>query len=112
MRIRFGLVLAAALTTGPAFAQLNVQWVEFVNETATRLSSTDPSVAINDPEEKDYAWGDVDNDGDIDLVVVRKEPFTTAGEEPNVLFMNENGVLWTAPPSTRPTPTCPATWAS
>jgi hypothetical protein len=93
MRIRCGLVLAAALTTGPAFAQLNVQWVEFVNETATRLSSSDPNVAINDVREKDYAWGDVDKDGDIDLVVVRKEPFTSPGKEPNVLFMNENGVL-------------------
>jgi hypothetical protein len=93
MRIRFGLVMAAALTAGPAMAQLNVQWVEYQNQTATRLSSIDPSVAVNDVREKDYAWGDVNKDGWIDLVSVRKEPFTSPGKEPNVLFMNENGVL-------------------
>jgi hypothetical protein len=68
MNFRSGLILAAAvLTAGPAFAQFNVQWVQFQNETATRLVS-DPSLGINDTEEKDYAWGDVDKDGDIDLV--------------------------------------------
>jgi len=94
MNFRSGLILAAAvLTAGPAFAQFNVQWVQFQNETATRLLSDDPSLGINDTEEKDYAWGDVDKDGDIDLVVVRKEPFTSPGRRVNVLFMNENGVL-------------------
>jgi hypothetical protein len=78
-------------------------WVEFANETATRmpLSLNDPALSTGDPEEKDYAWGDVDNDGDVDLVCVRKQPFTTTGKRPNVLFMNEgtaeghalNGVL-------------------
>jgi hypothetical protein len=92
MHFRFGLIVSAALVAGPAFAQLNVQWVEFKNETATRLVS-DPSLGVNDIEEKDYAWGDVDKDGDIDLVVVRKEPFTSPGRRVNVLFMNENGVL-------------------
>jgi hypothetical protein len=94
MNTRSGLILAAAvLTAGPAAAQYNVQWVQFQNETTTRLVSADPSLGINDIEEKDYAWGDVDKDGDIDLVVVRKEPFTTPGRRVNVLFMNENGVL-------------------
>ncbi|MCZ6655413.1 MAG: FG-GAP-like repeat-containing protein, partial [Planctomycetota bacterium] len=41
----------------------------------------------------DYAWGDVDKDGDTDLVIVRKEPFTKPGKRVNVLLMNENGVL-------------------
>ena len=93
MRIRIDLVLAAALTAGPAFAQLNVQWVQYQNETAARLVSADPTVGINDTQEKDYAWGDVNNDGWIDLVSVRKEPFTSPGRRTNVLFMNENGVL-------------------
>ena len=92
MRVRIELVLAAVLTAAPAFAQLDVKWVQFQNETAVRLVS-DPLLGISDPEEKDYAWGDVDKDGDIDLVVVRKQPFSTPGARINVLFMNENGVL-------------------
>ena len=35
MHIRFGLMVSAALVAGPAFAQFNVQWVQFQNETAT-----------------------------------------------------------------------------
>jgi hypothetical protein len=83
-----GLLLGAL----PAQAQVNQQWLEFRNETSTRLQSA-PGVGVSDPEEKDYAWGDVNNDGWIDLVVVRKQPFTTSGRRPNVLFLNENGVL-------------------
>ena len=64
----------------------------FTNQTNQRLVS-DPSLGISDVEEKDYAWGDVDLDGDIDLVCVRKQPFTTEGRNINVLFMNEGGNL-------------------
>ena len=67
-------------------------WVDYVDETSSRLSS-DSSVGSGDVEEKDYAVGDVDNDGDDDLVVVRKEPFTSTGRDINVLFMNEGGIL-------------------
>lgn len=79
------------------------QWVEYVDETSVRMpaSLNDPSVTTNDNEEKDYAWGDVDQDGDIDLIIVRKQPFTSTGKRVNVLLMNEgvaeghgvNGVL-------------------
>ncbi len=64
-------------------------WVEFNSETTTRLITDDPQLGVNDPNEKDYAWGDVDRDGDIDLVAVRKEPMTTTGRRVNVLFMQE-----------------------
>jgi hypothetical protein len=67
------------------------QWVEFVEDPARLVAP--PAVGAADTEEKDYAWGDVDGDGDIDLVVVRKEPFTTPGRRANVLLMNEGGVL-------------------
>src|SRR5688572_13221667 len=90
------VALCAALTVllgaVEARAQFGVEWLGFQNESTRRIYAA-PGLGLSDPEEKDYAWGDVDNDGDIDLVVVRKEPFTTAGKKPNVLFMNEDGAL-------------------
>ena len=60
-------------------------WVELhANETeyphAARRSTRRPSPRA-DVEEKDYAWADFDGDGDIDLVNVRKQPFTSTGKE-------------------------------
>lgn len=84
-------VLLGAATTAQA------AWVNFVNQTATRLPTgpgqNDPAVTTTDPEEKDYYWADIDRDGDTDLIVVRKVPFTFAGGKRKVLLMNENGVL-------------------
>ena len=37
-------------------------WVNYLDETASRLSS-DPALGVNDLQEKDYAVGDVDGDG-------------------------------------------------
>ena len=67
-------------------------WVTFVDETATRIVA-DAEVGVSDVVEKDYATGDVDQDGDADLIAVRKIPFTNAGGFRNVLFMNEAGVM-------------------
>ncbi|MBW7906764.1 MAG: FG-GAP-like repeat-containing protein [Phycisphaerae bacterium] len=97
---RRGLTLVGAfLLVGSTLAAAQ-NWATFVNETASRLVG-EPSVTTSDPEEKSYAIGDVDQDGDLDLVVARKVPFTVAGGRRNVLFMNEgiaeghakNGVL-------------------
>ena len=81
-----GAAFVCALSTARA------QFATFVDETTTRLVAA-ANVGSNDPEEKDYAWADLDKDGDIDLVCVRKQPWTSTGRFPNVLFMNENGVL-------------------
>src|SRR5678815_954676 len=84
------LVLGMASTSHAA-------WVTYINQTATRMPTgagqNDPALTTLDPEEKDYCWGDVDRDGDVDLVCVRKTPFSFAGGKRNVLYMNENGVL-------------------
>ena len=67
-------------------------WVSYTDETSTRLAAQ-PSVGVLDPQEKDYAWGDVDHDNDVDLVVARKQPFTAGGGHRNILLVNEAGVL-------------------
>jgi hypothetical protein len=82
----------AGLLAAPTSAQFGNEWVSFQNDTTARVSA-DPLLSTSDPEEKDYASADLDQDGWIDLVAVRKTPGTTAGPRINVLFMNENGVL-------------------
>ncbi len=64
----------------------------FANETDTRLSMIG-AVGINDAEEKDTNIGDFNQDGWMDVVVVRKRPFSVAGPRADVLLMNEMGTL-------------------
>lgn len=79
------LGVCALFMTAPALAGVP----EYTNATSVRLDSA----WAGDTEEKDFAFGDVDKDNDIDLVMVRKQPFTTSGGQENVLLMNVNGVL-------------------
>ncbi len=65
---------------------------EFLDETSSRLSG-DPDILHNDPEEKDIVVADLDKDGDDDVIVVRKVPFSIAGIREDILLMNENAVL-------------------
>lgn len=82
------MVTLTALAAAPTAL---AQWVNFQDVTSQRLPAAlnDPALTVNDNEEKDYAWGDLDQDGDIDLVIVRKQPFTSTGKRVNVLLMNE-----------------------
>ncbi|MGE3164866.1 MAG: FG-GAP-like repeat-containing protein [Planctomycetota bacterium] len=68
------------------------QWLDWTRVTGTHLVA-DPNIGELDVAEKDYAVGDFDQDGDPDVVSVRKAPYTVDGPMPNVLFVNENGML-------------------
>lgn len=83
-----GLTFSCAV----AQAQFNNQWLTFQDETATRLPGGAFSVSDLNTE-VDLDWADLDQDGFTDLVVVRKEPFSTLGLRTNLLLMNEGGVL-------------------
>ena len=82
------LILVSLVVLTPAAV---AQWVEFVEDSSRLVAAN--NVGAGDVREKDYAWADVDKDGDIDLVVVRKQPYTSAGKNTNRLFMNVNGIL-------------------
>ena len=83
---------AAIVMACAGFAHAGDGWINFINQTDSRLIA-DGAVGIADTQERDYAWGDVDQDGDTDLLAVRKQPFDTTGARRNVLFINEAGIL-------------------
>jgi len=68
-------------------------WLTFDVETEDRLTLS--SVATTDSEEKDFAVGDLDNDGLEDVICVRKEPFSNSTEPAKtaLLLMNQDGIL-------------------
>ncbi|MFM7259899.1 MAG: FG-GAP repeat domain-containing protein [bacterium] len=84
------LIGTAAATTFVGSA--SAQWVNFVNETSTRLSAA-AGLVVNDNLEKDFATGDFDRDGDIDLICMRKFPGSIQGGFRDILFMNQGGIL-------------------
>jgi len=84
------LSAVAALAMMSQTAQ--AQFVEWLDETEERIDAA-LDVGIDDDQEKTYAVADLDQDGDTDLICVRKQPFTTPGGRRNVLFMNVDGVM-------------------
>ncbi|MCX5641256.1 MAG: FG-GAP-like repeat-containing protein [Planctomycetota bacterium] len=84
------LAITSALALTGAVAAQN--WVNLSNQTSTRLVAA-ASLIGADNLEKDFAWGDLDRDGDIDLVCVRKFPGSIQGGARNLLLMNEGGIL-------------------
>ncbi|MCA9284177.1 MAG: VCBS repeat-containing protein [Phycisphaerales bacterium] len=91
--MRTAFILASVSTTSllasGAWAQ---NWIDLVNQTSTRLVAP-TSMVVNDNLEKDFGWGDFDQDGDVDIAVMRKFPGSIQGGFPNLLLMNEGGVL-------------------
>jgi hypothetical protein len=88
--IFFGLA-AACIFAAPSQAQLNVQWASF-SQDASRLPGGSGSISTTNTE-VDFTWGDLDQDGDEDVIAVRKEHFTSTGRRSNILLMNEGGNL-------------------
>ena len=83
-------VSAFGLLAATAHAQNNITWAEFVQDNS-KIPAT--GVVLNDAEERDFDFADLDKDGWTDLVIMRKQPFTTSGRRTNVLLMNESGTL-------------------
>ena len=93
-RTRRGPAIGLALLAtagGLSARQFNNQWYS-VTESPGSIAVAPTAISDNN-NETDLAWGDLDKDGDIDLVVVRKQPFTSVGKRTNILLMNEGGVL-------------------
>jgi len=70
----------------------SAQWLKLQNQTSTRLV-VNPAYVVADNLEKDFGIGDFDNDGDPDLVMMRKFAGSQTGGWANILFMNEGGIL-------------------
>jgi hypothetical protein len=83
--------LPLALLSPALAAQYGNEWVEFRPNPGSLASG---ALGVSDVDhEVDFAWADLDQDGRTDLVVVRKEPFSTTGKRTNLLLMNEGGLL-------------------
>jgi hypothetical protein len=91
IQTRWGIAaLAVAAFAQTASAQgFDNQWVTF----APAASNGDFATTSNTNTEVDFAWADLDADGWIDLVSVRKQQFTSAGKRTNELYMNNGGEL-------------------
>jgi hypothetical protein len=87
-------LIALAMTTSACVSVTSQagDWISFVDQTESRLIAAG-DIGAADSQERDYAWGDVDQDGDSDLIVVRKQPWDAGGARRNVLLMNEGGIL-------------------
>ena len=93
MKITFPfLVIGMAVSAGSILEAQAPIWLEWQQVSDSNILA-DPSLGVADVEEKDFATADFDNDGDIDLICVRKLPYTTFGNRTNVLFLNVDGVM-------------------
>lgn len=86
------VVIATCLSLGSVLGAQTPIWLDWQRVSESNILA-DPSLGLEDVEEKDFATADFDSDGDIDLICVRKLPYTTFGNRTNVLFLNIDGVM-------------------
>ncbi len=85
---RFAMCVSIFLLPGLTSVEAQQSnWVNF-NDDRSRMNFN-----TADGEEKDIIAGDVDNDGDEDILIARKVPYSNPGARPNYLLINENGIL-------------------
>ncbi|RKY16900.1 MAG: hypothetical protein DRQ55_17010 [Planctomycetota bacterium] len=81
---------ACLLLAGSAIGQAHDNvWARFVSSPSSLSAGT----ISDNSTETDVDWGDLDQNGYIDVVVVRKQEFTSVGKRTNILLMNYDGVL-------------------
>ncbi|MHC5108689.1 MAG: FG-GAP-like repeat-containing protein [Planctomycetota bacterium] len=84
------ILMAFTLLVAPVVAMAGSGgWIEFADQTAERLVAA-PNRGMNDQAENDFAIGDVDHDGDLDIVVARK---TDVGSACNGSALCQNQLL-------------------
>ena len=83
------LLLVAAASDGAA--QTDEPWVRFQAD-PTRLALPSGQLTAGETE-LDFEVGDLDQDGWLDVVVVRKQRVSSIGKRTNVLLMSNQGVL-------------------
>ncbi len=85
-------LLTLTVLCSTAMAGVNIP--TFSDATSTRLSASN-AVGAGDTSEKDFAFADLDNDGDIDVLVGRRIGLNNNNGTAvrNTLLLNEGGVL-------------------
>lgn len=86
---KLGILIVAISLSFNAHAQ----WLDWIDITETNLTLS--SVANSDDEEKDMEPADLNNDGYTDIIVARKNPFSSSNVPPksDLLLMNLEGEL-------------------
>lgn len=84
--------IALACVASPSTAQVGLPWAD-VDPDGQIFLGPEPGDVSDIALEVDFAWADLDNNSYVDLVVARKQPFTTPGGAPNLLLMNVGGLL-------------------
>ena len=92
MQNRIFLTVAATMAVPCAVASAQGAWVNYVNQTSSRIVASSTLIGP-DNLEKDFGWGDFDQDGDVDIACMRKFPGSIQGGFRDILFMNEGGIL-------------------